>query len=175
MEGFEGGSDVFPNVNRIMTSPEEGVYLPVLDIVHKVTARTSGGSVEIDEWGLPPGAMIPPHTHSREDECSYVLQGELTCYVGGEVVLAAQGSYVVKPRGVPHAFHNAGTGTVRVMEILTPGKYFEGYFDGYEAIAAQSTSDEEHRRARTELGKRYGITWHDDMIPEVEACFGIGA
>jgi quercetin dioxygenase-like cupin family protein len=175
MEGFEGGSDVFPNVNRIMTSPEEGAYLPVLDIVHKVTTRTSGGSVVIDEWGLPPGAMIPPHTHSREDECSYVLQGELTCYVGGEVVLAPQGSYVVKPRRVPHAFHNAGTGMVRVMEILTPGTSFEGYFDRYEAFSSRSTSDDEHRKARTELGKRYGITWHDDMIPEVEACFGIGA
>jgi quercetin dioxygenase-like cupin family protein len=65
--------------------------------------------------------MIPLHTHAREDECSYVLQGELTCYVGGEVVLTQNGSYVLKPRGVPHAFHNAGSETVRVIEILTPG------------------------------------------------------
>ena len=119
--------------------------------------------------------MIPPHTHTREDECSYVLEGELTCYVGGEVVLAPAGSYVVKPRGMPHAFYNAGTGTVRVMEILTPGGSFEGYFDGYEAIASRSTSDDEHKKARSELGQRYGITWHDDMVPEVKARLGIGA
>src|SRR5215213_988908 len=28
--------------------------------------------------GPPPGMMIPPHTHAREDECSFVLEGELT-------------------------------------------------------------------------------------------------
>jgi quercetin dioxygenase-like cupin family protein len=161
--------------NEVLIAPAEGAYLPVLDITHKVTARDSGGSVVIEEWGLPPGGMIPPHTHTRENECSYVLEGELTCYVGGEVVLAPAGSYVVKPRWVPHAFYNAGTGKVLVMEILTPGGSFEGYFDGYEAIASRSTSGDEHMEARSELGKRYGITWHDDMLPEVRARFGIGA
>ena len=117
--------------------------------------------------------MIPPHTHAREDECSFVLEGELTCYVDGEVVLASEGSYVIKPRGVVHAFYNAGSETVRVMEILTPGRSFEGYFDEYEEIAAQKMSDEEHKKARAEQGERYGITWHDAMIPEVEASFGV--
>jgi quercetin dioxygenase-like cupin family protein len=164
---------VSPTENEILIGPEEGVHLPVLDIVHKVTAAASGGSLKIEEWGLPPGQMIPPHTHAREDECSFVLEGEMICYVGGEVVLARQGSYVIKPRGVPHAFYNSGAGTVRVMEILTPGGSFEGYFDGYEDIASRELSDEEHRRARTELGSRYGITWHDERIPAVRALFGI--
>jgi quercetin dioxygenase-like cupin family protein len=166
---------VSPHMNRIMISPHDGAYLPTLDITHKVTAGASGGSVVIDEWGLAPGGMIPPHTHTREDECSYVLEGELTCYVGGEVVLAPRGSYVVKPRGIPHAFYNAGAENVRVMELLTPGDSFEGYFDEYEALASRSTSDGEHKKARSELGKRYGITWHDDMITEVRASLGIGA
>ena len=168
-----GGSEVSRKEKEILIGPEEGAYLPVLDIVHKVTAAASGGSLKIEEWGLPPGQMIPPHTHAREDECSFVLEGEMKCYVGGEVVLAKKGSYVIKPRGVPHAFYNSGVGTVRVMEILTPGGSFEGYFDGYEDIASQELSDEENRRARTELGSRYGITWHDQRIPEVRALFGI--
>jgi quercetin dioxygenase-like cupin family protein len=158
-----------------LVGPDEGALLPALDIIHKVTAGDSGGSLVIDEWGLPPREMIPPHTHIREDECSYVLEGELTCYVGGEVVLAPAGSYVVKPRGIPHAFHNAGSATVRVMEILTPGEYFEGYFDEYEGIASRTLGDEEHKKVRAILGKRYGITWHEDLIPEVESRFGISA
>ena len=161
--------------NVILISPDEGAYLPVLDIAHKVTAEASGGSVKIEEWGLPPGEMIPPHTHAREDECSFVLEGEMMCYVGGEVVFAPQGSYVIKPRGVAHAFYNSGAGTVRVMEILTPGDSFEGYFDEYEEIVSRKMSDEEHRRARAELGERYGITWHDERIPGVEASFGVGS
>lgn len=168
-----GGSEVSLTENDIIIGPEEGAYLPVLDIVHKVTAGASGGSLKIEEWGLPPGQMIPPHTHAREDECSFVLEGEMKCYVGGEVVLARQGSYVIKPRGMAHAFYNSGARTVRVMEILTPGDSFEGYFDEYEEIATQELSDEEHRKDRAELGSRYGITWHDARSPEVRALFGI--
>jgi quercetin dioxygenase-like cupin family protein len=168
-----GGNGVSLSENDILIGPEEGAYLPVLDIVHKVSAGASGGSLKIEEWGLPPGQMIPPHTHAREDECSYVLEGEMKCYVGGEVVLARQGSYVIKPRGMAHAFYNSGARTVRVMEILTPGSSFEGYFDGYEEIASQELSDEEHLKARAELGARFGITWHDERIPEVRALFGI--
>jgi quercetin dioxygenase-like cupin family protein len=164
---------VSSETNEVLIGPDEGTYLPVLDIIHKVTVWVSGGSLVIDEWGLPPGQMIPPHTHTREDECSYVLEGELTCYVGGEVVVAPTGSYVVKPRGVPHAFYNEGTETVRVLEILAPGDSFQGYFDEYEEIASQKLGDEEHKMARVELGRRYGITWHDDMVTEVEVRLGM--
>jgi quercetin dioxygenase-like cupin family protein len=172
---LQGGNDVPLEEDEILIRPEEGPYLPVLDIVHKVTAEASGGSLKIEEWGLPPGEMIPPHTHTREDECSFVLEGKMMCYVGGEIVLAQEGSYVIKPRGVPHAFYNSGAVTVRVMEILTPGGEFEGYFDEYEEIVSRQMSDEEHRRARADLGERYGITWHDERIPEVEASFGLAS
>ena len=161
---------------KTFVGPSEGAHLPVLDIVHKVTAEDSDGSLTVEEWGLPPGMMIPPHTHAREDECSFVLEGELTCYVGGEVAVVPAGSYVLKPRGVTHAFYNAGSETVRVMEVLTPGG-FDGYFDEYEKIASKLASgeidEEEHRRARAELGGRYGVVWHDERIPEVRVRFGI--
>ena len=163
---------------KIFTGPDEGARLPVLDIVHKITADRSGGSLTVEEWGLPPGMMIPPHTHSREDECNFVLKGELSCDVGGEIVVAKAGSYVLKPRNVPHALCNTGTEPVWVMEILTPGG-FEGYFDEYEKIAARLASgeidEEHHRKARAELGERYGLTWHDERIPEARARFGIGS
>ena len=160
---------------KYLIGPGVGDYLPVLDVVHKVRAGATGGSLVIDEWGLASGEMIPPHTHAREDECSFVLEGELTCYVDGEVVVAPAGSYVVKPRAVPHAFYNAGTENVRVMEILTPGGGFEGYFDDYEQIVSGEMDEDQRRRARAELGERYGITWHDDLVPEVSERFGIGS
>jgi len=157
--------------------PGEGTHLPVLDIVHKITADRSDGSLTVEEWGLPPGMMIPPHTHAREDECNFVMRGELTCDVGGEIVLASAGSYVLKPRNVPHALCNTGTEPVWVMEILTPGG-LESYFDEYEKIASKLASgemdEEEHLRARAELGERYGVSWHDERIPEAKARFGIG-
>jgi quercetin dioxygenase-like cupin family protein len=160
--------------NKIFIGPDDGVILPILDIVPKVTAERFGGALTVIEWGLPPGAMTPPHTHTREDECSFVLEGELTCDVGGEIGTALAGSYVLKPRGVPHALCNVGTGPVRVLEILTPGG-LESYFDEYEEIVSGALDEDQRRRARAELGQRYGITWHDERIPEFEARFGIGS
>ena len=163
--------------SKIHIGPNEGIRLPILDMVHKVTVEVSGGSLTVEKWGLPPGGLIPPHTHSREDECNFVLEGELTCDVGGEIVFAPAGSYVLKPRDVPHALCNTGTEPVWVMEILTPGG-FEGYFDEYEQIASKLASgeigEEEHRRSRVELGGRYGVIWHDERIPEARARFGLG-
>ena len=165
---------MYAEKKRIFTGPDNGARLPALDMVHKVTSESSGGSLTVEEWSLPPGAMIPPHTHTREDECNFVLEGELTCDVGGEIVVAPKGSYVLKPRGVPHALYNAGPEPVRVLEILTPGG-FEGYFDEYERIASSAMDGDERRKARAELGERYGVMWHDERIPEVEARFGIGS
>jgi mannose-6-phosphate isomerase-like protein (cupin superfamily) len=83
--------------------------------------------------GAPTGDDDPPHTHTREDECNGVLRGELTCDIGGEIVVAPASSYVLKPRGVPHALCNTSTEPVWVMEILTPCG-LESYFDEYEKI-----------------------------------------
>lgn len=162
---------------KIFIGPDEGVHLPTLDIAHKVPSESFGGALTIIEWGLSPGVLIPPHTHSREHECNYVLQGELTCDIGGEIVVAPVGSYVVKPRGVYHALCNAGTEPVRVIEIHVPGG-FERWYDEYEEIASKFALGEidegEHLRARAELSERYGVIFHDERIPEARARFGIG-
>jgi hypothetical protein len=56
-------------------------------------------------------------------------------------------------------------GPIRVIEVLTPGG-FESYFDECE---------EEHRRARAELGERYRVIWDDERSPEARARFDLGS
>jgi mannose-6-phosphate isomerase-like protein (cupin superfamily) len=158
---------------KILISPEEGAHLPILDITHKVTAEKFDGAYSIFEASIPPGDMIPPHTHTHEDECNFVLEGELTFDVGGEIVVAQAGSFVLKPRGVYHAFCNTGTVPARALEIHTPGE-FENYYDEYEQIVESAMSEDERLKARVELGERYGVSWHDERIPEARARFGIG-
>jgi hypothetical protein len=50
---------VYIEKNKIFIGPDDGTRLPILDMVHKVTAESFGGALTIIEWGLPPGAMIP--------------------------------------------------------------------------------------------------------------------
>jgi hypothetical protein len=127
-------------------------------------------------WNLSDRPKVR-RTAGRSVSLQPAVKGELTCDVGGEIVVAPAGSYVLKPRDVPHALCNTSTEPVRVMEILVPGG-FESYFDEYEQIASKLSSgeidEEEHRRARAELGERYGVIWHDERISEAMARFGIG-
>ena len=67
------------------------------------------------------------HKHTRENEISYVLEGELSVIQNGEVQTAGPGQFIVKPMGIFHTFWNAGDKMVRFLEIITPGN-FEYYF-----------------------------------------------
>ena len=158
---------------KLLIGPDEGAYLPTLRITHKVTAEAFGGAFTSIEARLPPGEMIPPHTHSREDECNFVLEGELTFDIGGRVVVATVGSFVIKPRGIYHAFGNAGTEVARFLEFHAPGG-FEDYYDEYEPMVQRDMEEDERLRARTELGERYGVLWHDERIQETSVRLGIG-
>jgi hypothetical protein len=60
-----------------------------------------------------------------------------------------------------------------VLEFHTPGE-FENYYDEYEQIVESEMDDDARLRARVELGERYGVSWHDERIPEARARFGIG-
>lgn len=158
---------------RILIGSDEGTHLPILDLTHKVTAENFGGAVTIVEVHFRPGEMIPPHTHTREDECNFLIEGELTFYIGGETVVASAGSFVLKPRGVFHAFCNTGTVPARFLELHIPGG-FENYYEEYAQIVESAMDEDERLMASAELAERYGVSWHEELIPEARARFGIG-
>src|SRR5918998_1081798 len=73
------------------------------------------------------GLGAPVHTHSREDEYSYVLEGAIGVQVGDEDFYLREGDLVLKPRGVPHAFWNPTNRPARILEMISPAG-FENYF-----------------------------------------------
>jgi len=80
------------------------------------------------EHTIPPRTLAAPtHVHEREDEFSYVLAGRVGVQVGDEVTEAGPGELVAKPRGVPHAFWNAGDEEARLLELISPPA-FASYF-----------------------------------------------
>jgi quercetin dioxygenase-like cupin family protein len=66
------------------------------------------------------GTEPPRHVHRREDEAFYVLEGEITFYIGDETYVATPGTFVFAPRGIPHSFVFE-TDVVRKLVTLTPG------------------------------------------------------
>ena len=52
----------------------------------------------------PCGSGPPLHVHHNEDETFYILDGEVTMFVGDERIDLAAGDYCFGPRGIPHAY-----------------------------------------------------------------------
>jgi quercetin dioxygenase-like cupin family protein len=81
----------------------------------------TGGRLSVVEHTLPPHVLAAPlHFHTREDEYSYVLEGQLGALLGQQEVLAAPGDLVFKPCGEWHTFWNPGHTPTRILELITP-------------------------------------------------------
>jgi quercetin dioxygenase-like cupin family protein len=113
-----------------LVEPGEGRFLRLGGLgVRFLFVSPPGTGVTIVEHPLEPRAMgSPVHTHGDEDEYSFVLEGELGVQVGDEVFTASVGTFIAKPRGVPHAFWNAGDTPARLLEVISPGG-FERYWE----------------------------------------------
>src|SRR4051794_2188684 len=85
----------------------------------------SAGDWAVVEWRVRAGGEPPMHTHTREDETLYVLEGAITAYVGSEEIDVEAGSYAALPKNVPHGFAVRGE-QVRLLVTLQPAgaEYF---------------------------------------------------
>lgn len=90
-------------------------------VTHKVASGQTGGAYSLFERSVPPGEGDSLHIQHREDECFYVVEGEIEFLVGEEVVAARPGSLVYVPRGTVHAFTNTGAMQARILDVITPG------------------------------------------------------
>jgi quercetin dioxygenase-like cupin family protein len=79
--------------------------------------------VSICETTAEPGRLIPPHLHDTEDEFSYVIEGRIGVLIGDDEYLAEAGSWVVKPRGIPHTYWNPGPRRARLKARPPPHRH----------------------------------------------------
>jgi quercetin dioxygenase-like cupin family protein len=93
-------------VAPIFAGPGEGEALWFFGslVTIKASAETTAGSLAVIEHLAPRGSGSPLHVHTREDEWFYVIEGELTLWVGGETIVAPAGSFAFGPKGIPHTF-----------------------------------------------------------------------
>lgn len=152
-------------------APDAGTttWLGSLGVVFKVRGEDTGGAFAVVEHPIPPGVLAPPHRHEHEDELSYVIEGHVGIRVGNREEILAPGSYLWKPRHVPHAFWNTGPGDARILEVISPAG-FERFFDELAILLSQESRDDAAIEA---LGERYGHFFHEGWTEELEARYGV--
>ncbi len=140
------------------------VWAMGVQVTVKVRAEETGGAYSVFEDVISPGGGPPPHTHSRENETIYVIEGELTAHLGDKSYIVKPGTWVHMPVGVEHWFRNTGDRPTKLILTYSPGG-FEMWFlevgtpvqDGDVGPPATTPQDIEKAVAAAE---RYGVVFH---------------
>ncbi len=153
--------------SRLLVDSKEGksVSLGGIGVVFKLLAADTGGAFSVVEHPVQPRTLVPPHSHADEDEFSIVVEGEFGARIGDMVVHAKPGTYILKPRGIPHTFWNPGDKPARLIEIISPAG-FEKFFE--EAAKLFPTSGLPDVAQIGGVASRYHMTmgW-SEWIPEL--------
>ncbi len=136
--------------------------------MHDLTSRAENeANVAIVEHTLPPHTLAAPlHRHSREDEISYVLEGEMTVLADDELTTVPAEESVVKGRDVWHTFWNASDEPLRFLEIIAPGEFSE-FFEEISHIYPLNPTDEEALARFEEICERYDFEADLESIPKL--------
>jgi quercetin dioxygenase-like cupin family protein len=121
---------VADRVESRLIQPGEGHRLGLAGGIYtiKATGKDTGGAYAMVEMLVPPHNGPPPHTHSREMESFYIMEGSLSFWLGNQKFTAETGSLVIAPPGLPHGFQNEGETPARALALITPAgleEFFE--------------------------------------------------
>lgn len=118
-------SDHAPAQSPIALQPREGEALWFMGFLATIKATTeeTGGRVAVIHHLAPKGSGSPLHVHHRENEWFYVLEGELTIWVDGQVTRAPAGSFVFAPQDTPHTFTVSSADGARFLLVTEPAGF----------------------------------------------------
>jgi mannose-6-phosphate isomerase-like protein (cupin superfamily) len=122
----------------------------------KACAADTDGAMSFCEFTLGPWHMGPVlHVHTSVDEALYVVSGTLLTQLGEQRSEAGAGAFVWMPRGVGHAFSNAGPDPVHVLAVSVPGG-FEELFAEQAAYFASLQGQAPDPAVLDDIGGRHG-------------------
>jgi mannose-6-phosphate isomerase-like protein (cupin superfamily) len=145
-------------------------FLGSIGVRFLIDGHEAGEQFSLVEHPMSPRALAAPlHLHTREDEYSFVLEGQMGALLGDEVVEAGPGDLVFKPRNQWHTFWNAGDEPCRILEIIAPAG-FEQFFRELSDMGGAINADPDELNA---LGMRYGLTFDLESVPALLERFGL--
>ena len=144
--------------------------IPGLTASTRLTSAETG-FISIVEHVFSPGALVPPHTHTLEDEISYVVTGDIGFRSNGKEVTLATGGYIVKPRGELHSMWNAGSTPARMIEIISPAGFEKYFVELAEAVAAAGGVPDPSTMGA--IAGRFGLSFDLGEVPDLVARYGL--
>ena len=143
----------------VATNRINGMYHGPGGAIYKVlaTPARTGNLHFAFEATEPPGGGPPLHIHTRHEEFFFVLEGEITFWLDGQVITRSAGGTAFVPRGVPHCFKNCSDKPARVLVLFTPGD-IEGFFEYGKPLDNGGVPPDELLMERiAALGPSYGL------------------
>ena len=168
-------AEAMNSLARRVLSPEEGepVWLRKLGIRFMIGGEDTRGNFALVEYLIGARALgAPMHTHEREEEYTYVLEGEVGVQIGDEVLVAEPGDLIFKPRGVPHAFWNAADEPARALEMISPAG-FERYFAELAPLFPPANQGPLDEQAVGAVREKYGLEMDMGSIPVLAERHGL--
>lgn len=159
-----GMTVVHPGQGRAL-NPDMTLKVGTQDLPH--------GSLSVVEGILAPGQYIGPHTHSREDEVTFVLDGQIVALLDDTVLQVNAGSFLLKPAGVMHAFGNRGPAPARVFELHAPGGLEEFYAAMHLNFSDPDLSEDHKHAAFLQSCTEFGLVHHLERRDEVQRRLGL--
>src|SRR5215468_983800 len=115
----------------LVKKPGEWRTVVVVGDVYRflATGEDTSGNYALFEAFVSPGGGPPPHVHSREEEGFYVLEGEITFFVGDQRLVASAGMFANVPVGTPHSFKNESGKPARMLISVAPAGLEKMFFE----------------------------------------------
>lgn len=122
--------------NGYVLKRDEGRAIWFLDalLTWKATGANTDGQWELVEQLGPHGFGPPVHSHDRETEGFYIIEGELSFILGEERLSAPAGSFVYIPPATKHAFV-VESSQAKFLTIVAPAA-LEPFLDELSVPAA---------------------------------------
>jgi mannose-6-phosphate isomerase-like protein (cupin superfamily) len=144
----------------VVTAAAEGRTPAPLNVVGEATLIKVGpddceGRYALFHLVAPPMSGPPLHVHSREDECFYVLDGEIVFEVDGACHTVTAGGCVAVMRGMVHRYQNFTDRNASLLIVTTPGD-FAGFF--VEISAMTPPGGMPTMEQLVSLDAKYGLT-----------------
>jgi len=141
-------------VSTNQSPAREPVMIGQLGIRYLIDGTAHGG-MGVFELSVPPNSQVPPpHSHTRNEECVYVLEGTLRYSVDGDARDLQPGDWMFSPRGSVHQFSNPHGAPARALIVNTPDIGEQYFRDVRDVVAAGGPPD---RAKLMAVMTRYGL------------------